>query len=145
MNLDDKNIKALVGDNTKREINILNVSSLNMALVGDAVEALYLRTWFATNTTLNVNSVTKKINKIVNAGAQAQSLKLIEPFLIGQELEVCRRARNTHTNSTAKNYSVVEYRYATAFEALLGYLYLTNNIERIQFIMKKVLNIFNLE
>ena len=128
-----------VGD----EVDAKNISSLNFALVGDAVQSLYLRTWFVKNTTLNVNVVTKKINQLVNAGAQAKSFKLIEPVLNEQETEVCRRARNTHTHSVAKNYSVIEYRLATAFEALLGYLYLTNQIERLEFVLNYVLN--NLE
>lgn len=127
------------GFDQKKEIDVLNISSLNLALVGDAVEALYLRTLFAKHTTLNVNLVTKRINKIVNAGAQARSLRLIEKYLTEEELGVCKRARNTHTHSTAKNYSVLDYRRATAFEALLGYLYLTQRHERIDFILNLIL------
>lgn len=114
--------------------------SLVLALVGDSVESLFLREWFATHTDLKVNAITKKVNQLVNARAQAESLKLIEDGLTSDELDVVKRARNTHTHSTAKNYSVIDYRHATAFEALLGYLYLTGNKARIDEILTKVIN-----
>ena len=118
-------------------------NSLSLALIGDAVESLWLRQNFVERGDLNVNIITKRINKIVNAGAQAESLELIKGNLTSDELDVIKRARNTHTHSTAKNYSVIEYRHATAFEALLGYLYLTCQHDRIEKIMQTVKSHFD--
>lgn len=119
-----------------------NTQSLVLALVGDAVEALYFRIWFANNSDLKVNAITKKINSMVNAHAQAQCYKYLEHELSEKELEICRRARNTHTHSTAKNFSVIDYRYATAFEALLGFLKLSGQVGRIEYILDKIRNNF---
>lgn len=123
------------------KIDAKNKNSLVLALVGDAVESLWLRERFAKETDLNVNAITKKINKLVNASAQAKSLELIEKSLNEDEVSVVRRARNSHTHSTAKNYSVIDYRHATAFEALLGYLYLSEQNERINQIMETVFTV----
>ncbi|MBO4569971.1 MAG: ribonuclease III [Clostridia bacterium] len=119
--------------------NVKNKQSLVYALVGDAVESLVLRKHFAITTDLNPNAITRVINKIVNAKAQAESFRLIEESLTSEEKDVAKRARNTHTHSTAKNYSVIDYRYATAFEAVLGYLYLNDRKERIDEILEVVL------
>ena len=124
------------------KIDVKNKNSLVLALVGDAVESLWLREWFAKTTDLKVNAITKRINKLVNANAQAKSLALIEDQLNEDEASVVRRARNSHTHSTAKNYSVIDYRYATAFEALLGYLFLTEQTKRIDDILERVVEEF---
>lgn len=118
------------------------VQPLVLALVGDSVESLKLREWFAKNSDLKVNAITKKINTMVNAHSQAESLRLVEKDLSPDEIEIVMRARNTHTHSTAKNYSVIDYRFATAFEALLGYLYLSKKEERLNLILNKVCTFF---
>jgi len=121
---------------------VKNKNSLVLALVGDSVESLWLRKYFAENSDFTVNAITKKINKIVNANAQSESLRHVEPFLNDEEKSIVKRARNSHTHSTAKNYSVIDYRYATAFEALLGFLFLSEQKDRIDFILTKVIKFF---
>ena len=64
-----------------------------------------------------------------------QTYKKVESILTEEELEIARRARNTHKNSKAKNFSYSEYIYATALEAVLGYLYLTNQKNRLDEIL----------
>lgn len=111
---------------------------LVLALVGDSVHSLSLRTRLAKTCDLNAHDITLLVNKMVNASAQAKAFRFVENILTEEEKAVANRARNTHTHSTAKNFSVLDYRYATAFEALLGYLYLTKNQERIDYILDMV-------
>lgn len=108
---------------------------LVLALVGDSVHSLNLRMRLASTCDLNAHDITLLTNKMVNASAQAKAFRVVENILTEEERAVANRARNTHTHSTAKNFSVLDYRYATAFEALLGYLYLTNNQARINYII----------
>lgn len=114
---------------------ILNTNPLALALIGDSVFSLYIRQFVLNNHNVNANALTKMVNGYVNAGSQYKSYRKIEPFLTQEELEICHRARNANIHSKAKNYSVTEYIYATAFEALLGYLYLTNNNDRLNYIL----------
>ena len=108
---------------------------LVLALIGDSVNSLFLRERLAKTSDLNAHDITVIVNKMVNASAQASAFRLVENILTLKEKGVANRARNTHTHSTAKNYSVLDYRYATAFEALLGYLYLEKNEQRINQIL----------
>ena len=74
-----------------------------------------------------VNSLTKQTAEKVNAKAQEQALFKIINLLSEDEQDIVRRARNSNIHTKAKNYSIEEYRHATAFEALVGYLFLTKN------------------
>ena len=116
--------------------------SLVLALIGDSVHALYLRTRLAKTSDLNAHDITIIVNKLVNASSQARAFRLIESTLTEEEESVAKHARNTHTHSTAKNYSVIDYRYATAFEALLGFLYLNKNEARINKILDETIQDF---
>ena len=109
--------------------NLLSPSVL--AFVGDAVYGLYVRTKLA-----EVNRPSGELHKLsvklVNATAQAEAFRLIEPMLTEKELSVFKRGRNAHSSHSAKNQSDADYRYATGLEALYGYLYLCGNTERIK-------------
>ena len=131
------------GSGVKTKDDTKNIQPLVLALVGDSVETLLLRQRFAKLTDLKVNEITKAINSLVNASSQAESLKLIEGDLTADENDVARRARNTHTHSTAKNYDVVSYRHATAFEAILGYDYLLGDIERVNMFLDKICSFYS--
>ena len=89
----------------------------------------------------NVNDLQKEAIKYVSAKAQCEILKkLIDSnILTEEELDIVRRARNHKTISHPKNCDIVTYKYATGFEALIGYLKLENRIERINEIMKNIL------
>ncbi len=123
----------------KGEEEINQISPITWAYVGDAVYELYIRTQLVNNTDLKPHKLHTEAIKYVKAKAQADILRKIENDLTQEELEIVRRGRNTQTHHIAKNASLHEYRYATAFEALIGYLYLTNQYERLNFILKKVL------
>ena len=100
-----------------------------LAFVGDAVYGLLVRTRLSA-----VNRPSGELHrlsvKLVNATAQAQAFKFIEPKLTEHELSVFRRGRNFHTGSSPKNSSKAEYHAATGLEALFGYLYLSDNKSR---------------
>ena len=114
----------------KDEIN--QISPLVWAYVGDAVYELFVRTYLIDNTKLNAHKLHIEAIKYVKAGAQADLLKKIYENLSEEEKDIVRRARNTNNHHLPKNSNVTEYMYSTAFEALIGYLYLTKKYERIK-------------
>lgn len=120
------------------EIRLLN--PLVMAFVGDSVYSTYIKSKVLNLHGKKVNNLTKETALLVNAKAQEQALFKIMDFLLEEEMDIVKRARNTNIHTKAKNYSIEEYRYATAFEALIGYLYLTKNIERLNILLNKVFN-----
>lgn len=107
--------------------NLLSPSVL--AFVGDAVYGLYVRTYLS-----EVNRPSGELHKLsvklVNATAQAEAFKLIEPNLTEKEISVFKRGRNFHTGNTPKNSTGGEYHTATGLEVLFGFLYLSNQNER---------------
>lgn len=115
---------------------IQKFNPLALALVGDAVFSLFVREHVLSQHNTNANALTRIVNSYVNAGSQYKIYRKIEPILTEQEIDICHRARNSNIHSKAKNYSVTEYIYATAFEALLGYLYLTDSKDRLNKILK---------
>lgn len=117
----------------------LQLSSLVLAYMGDAVYEKYVREYVIKQGHFNNGQLHKKAIKYVSAKGQVEALKKIEELLTDEEKDVVRRGRNSHPHSTAKNADVVEYKYATGFEALMGYLYLTEQTERIDDLLQKVL------
>jgi len=107
--------------------NLLSPSVL--AFVGDAVYGLYVRTYLS-----EVNRPSGELHKLsvklVNATAQAEAFKIIEPNLTEKELSVFKRGRNFHTGNTPKNSTGGEYHTATGLETLFGFLYLSNQNDR---------------
>ena len=75
--------------------------------------------------------------------SKEETLKKITDFLTDEEKDIVRRGRNTQNHHVAKNSNVIEYAYATAFEALIGYLYLTKQDERLEEILKETLNVIH--
>ena len=123
--------------NRNKEIEDVNqMSPLTWAYVGDCVYELYIRTKLVDTTKLKPHELHIKSVKYVKAKAQAETLKKLETILTEEEKEIVRRGRNTQTHHIAKNASMQDYMYATAFEALIGYLYLTKQDDRLSEIMK---------
>ena len=112
------------------EIN--QMSPLVWAYVGDCVFELYIRTNLVDNTRLKPHKLHIESIKYVKAGAQAKFLNQIYEELTDEEKDIVRRARNTTNHHLPKNSSVQEYMYSTAFEALIGYLYLTKKYDRVK-------------
>ena len=115
------------------EINML--SPLTWAYVGDCIYELYIRTDLVNKTKLKPHKLHIETIKYVKAKAQADILKRIEENLTEKELEIVRRGRNAENHHLPKNADPADYMYSTAFEGLIGYLYLTKQ-ERLKEIFK---------
>lgn len=109
---------------------------LVLAFVGDAVHTLYVREHFARQGDYTVNQLNRMVKEKVNAKKQCEVILKLEPILSDEEKDVARQARNSVKGQRAKNYSVFEYNHATAFEALVGYLYITKKSARLEEILR---------
>lgn len=122
-----------------REKDILEVntmSPLTWAYVGDAVYELFIRMNLVNTKKSKPHMLHIESIKYVKAEAQANILKRIYDELTEDEKDIVRRGRNAENHHLPKNANVQEYMYATAYEALLGYLYLTKQTQRLQEILK---------
>lgn len=124
----------------KRSIEeVRQMSPLTWAYVGDSVYEQYIRTYLINTTKLKPHELHIKAIKYVKAKAQADILQGLEKILTEEEKDIVRRGRNTQTHHIAKNASVQDYMYSTAFEALIGYLYLTKQDERLCELLERVI------
>ena len=114
-----------------QEIDVNQMSPLVWAYMGDSVYEQYIRNYLVTNTKYKPHKLHIEATKFVKASAQAEVLKKLEDILTEEEKEIVRRTRNTENHHIAKNASVQDYMYATAFEGLIGYLHLTKQFERL--------------
>ena len=117
------------------KIDVNQMSPLVWAYIGDSVYEQYIREYLVTNTKYKPHKLHMEATKYVKAGAQAEILKKLETELTDEELDIVRRTRNTQNHHLPKNASVTEYMYSTAFEALIGYLYLTKQDKRLDEIL----------
>lgn len=106
-------------------------SPLALAYMGDAVYEVLIRTRVMNRGSMQVNKMHKKSASLVKAEAQARMIQALQEELTEEETAVYKRGRNAHSASSAKNASIRDYRMATGFEALVGYLYLTGQYERL--------------
>ena len=120
-------------------VDIREQSPLSLAFVGDAVYSLLIRQHFVTSKRYNINVLNKMTVKYVSAHGQFMALELIRELLTEEEAAVAKRGQNASKASVAKNASVAEYRASTGFEALLGYLKLTGQGERIEYLVTYIL------
>ena len=107
------------------------MSPLALAYIGDTVYDLYIRTMFVEKTDLSPRLLHKNCSCYVCAAGQKEAYMRILPILTEEERSVFRRGRNAHSGTIPKNAAVGDYRMATGFEALLGYLFLTGREERL--------------
>ena len=114
---------------------------LALAFVGDCVYELYIRNMLISEKYRDVNELHRKSVFFVKAKAQAQILHALESELTEEEVNIVRRGRNAHPHTVPKNADVVDYRYATAFETLIGYIYLSGDSERLEYILQKSVEI----
>ncbi len=119
----------------RKEVNLM--SPLVWAYVGDSVYDLYIRNYLIQTTNLKPHKLHIEAIKYVKARAQARTLEKLQDILTDEEKEIVRRTRNTENHHVAKNADVADYMYATAFEGLIGYLYLCGEKERLEEILNK--------
>ena len=108
---------------------------LTWAYIGDCVYELYVRTKLVNETNLKPHYLHIEAIKKVKAKAQAETLNKIYEELTEEEKDIVRRGRNAENHHLPKNANVQEYMYSTAFEALIGYLYLTKQEKRLKQIL----------
>lgn len=120
----------------KGEAEVNMMSPLTWAYVGDAVYELYIRTNLVNKTKLKPHKLHIESIKYVKAKAQANILKKIMDKLTDDEKEIVRRARNAENHHLPKNAEPEDYMYSTAFEGLIGYLYLCKKDERLKEILE---------
>ena len=115
-----------------------SMSPLIWAYIGDAVYETYIREYLISTTNLKPHKLHLEAIKYVKAKSQAQILEKLQDILTDEEKEIVRRGRNTQNHHLPKNADPADYMYATAFESLIGYLYLTKQTERLNEILKKI-------
>ncbi|KXZ38959.1 ribonuclease-3 family protein [Alkalithermobacter thermoalcaliphilus JW-YL-7 = DSM 7308] len=115
---------------------------LVLAYIGDSVYEVYVRKYLVEKyNNIKVNELHKKATQFVKAKSQCIIVKNLENELTDKEMSIVKRARNQKSNTIPKNAQVIDYKYATAFEALIGYLYLSNDIERMEYLIQKSIKI----
>lgn len=138
-------LKKLKKEFECEEVDLRNYSPLTLAFLGDCVFDLMIRTVIVERGNRAAESLHKKKSVIVKAQTQAQIAECLLESLSDEELAVYKRGRNAKSYSTAKNASVTDYRKATGFEALLGYLYLQDKEDRIIQLIKIALHQLEME
>jgi len=116
----------------KNDKKVYELNAIKLAYMGDSVFTMYVRKHFIMNTDKKNADLNKCVNNIVCAGNQSKLMDMVRQSLSDIESEIVNRAKNLHFNNIAKNSTPEDYTKATEFEALLGYLYLTNQNERLQ-------------
>lgn len=135
----------LSSDENLNDINLIDkylyLNPLALAYIGDAVYELNIRKYLVTRGITRVNDLTSKAKEYVSAKKQAIFVQelITKNFFKENELEIIRRGRNSKSHKAPKNTDIVTYKYSTGFEALIGYLYLENNIDRINEIIKEII------
>ncbi len=115
----------------KTETQLNTMSPLTWAYIGDSVFELYIRTYLVKKTNLKPHKLHIEAIKYVKAQAQANILNKIYDKLSEEEQDIIRRTRNTENHHLPKNANLTDYQYATAFEGLIGYLYLSGKEDRL--------------
>lgn len=115
----------------------LKMHPMTLAFIGDAVQSLYARTRISLSSTSKTGILHKEVTKVVKAVHQAQVAERLMEELDDIEADVFRRARNCQIQTSAKHAERGEYRRASGFEAVLGYLYITGQNDRLSRFLDK--------
>lgn len=122
--------ELIVPKKDEREVNMMN--PLVWAYIGDNVYELFVRNYLINESNAKVHELHVHAIKYVKAAAQSKILQLIEPMLTEEESNIVRRTRNTQNHHIPKNADPADYMYATAFEGLVGFLFLTKQTKRLK-------------
>lgn len=121
---------------------LLTISPLVLAYLGDTVYESYVREYLIKkNINKKVNDLHKSAIKYVNAKVQATVIHAIEDELTEDEERIYKRGRNQKSHTSPKNADIIDYKHATGFEALIGYLHLNNESDRLNYIISKGIDI----
>lgn len=121
-------------------MDVKNKNALALAYIGDAIYEVYIRKYLLERGLEKVNKLQREAIKYVSAKGQAKYLQMMidEDFLTKEELLIVMRARNHKNNSHPRNTDIITYKNATGLEALIGYLYLKDNLNRLTEIMNYI-------
>ena len=118
------------------EVDIREYSPLTLAYIGDCIYDLVIKSLVINEGNKQVNKLHQETSKLVQASAQSLMMRTMQEHLTEEEHAVYKRGRNAKSVSPAKNQSITDYRRATGFEALLGYLYLKKDYKRLLELVK---------
>lgn len=127
----EESLKAIADAFPLDAQKVKTYSALSFAYIGDSVYDLIIRTMITTRGNTKPNKYHRRAIEYVNAAAQTCMMEKIKPYLNEEEKVIFRRGKNAKPASCAKNQSHHDYRIATGFETLIGYLYLTGQVARI--------------
>lgn len=130
--------------NVKKQ-DIRTYSPLTLAYIGDGVFDLIIRTVVVDKGNTSPNELHRHTSSIVKAHTQALMAEALMEELTEEEHDVYRRGRNAKSFTTAKNATVADYRKATGFEALMGYLYLEDRFDRAVYLSRRALDLLGIE
>ena len=127
------------------DVDIRTYSPLTLAYIGDCIFELVIRTVVVGKGNARPDSLDRRASRIAKAHTQAVIIEYLEGMLTAEEADIYRRGRNAHSRTMAKNATVADYRKATGLEALAGYLYLTDQFERLLELIKTAVSGLKLE
>ena len=119
-----------------QEVDIRELSPLTLAYIGDSIYDLIIKSLVINRGNKQVQKLHKETSSLVQASAQSMMMRAMQEELTDEERAVYKRGRNAKSVSPAKNQSITDYRRATGFEALLGYLYLKEDWKRMLDLVK---------
>ena len=126
------------------DVDIRTYSPLTLAYIGDGIFDIVIRSVVVAKGNSRANDLHKRTSKIVKAHTPALMIEALEGELTEEEADIYRRGRNAKSGTMAKNASMSDYRKATGFEALMGYLYLKDDFERIVFLTKRAMELLEI-
>lgn len=128
-----------------KEQDVRAYSPLTLAYIGDAIYELVIRSVVVNRANRSANDLHKKTVRYVKAEMQSAMIQALASELTPDEEAVYKRGRNAKSYSVAKNASLGDYRKATGFEALMGYLYLTGETDRMLYLIQKGIELTGME
>lgn len=114
-----------------KEVDIREYSPLTLAYIGDSIYDLVIKTLVINEGNQQVHKLHAKTSELVQASAQSKMMRTLQELLTEEEHVIYKRGRNAKSVSPAKNQTLTDYRRATGFEALMGYLYLKKDMKRL--------------
>ena len=137
----EKSVEFEIADYIKEVLEMKEVESegyspLTLAYIGDSIYDLIIKTKVISEGNKQVKKLHQETSSMVQASAQSEMMRVLQPLLTEEEHAVYRRGRNAKSVSPAKNQSLTDYRRATGFEALMGYLYLKKEWKRLLDLVK---------
>ncbi len=134
--MDEELLRNLCEGTAVKKGDLNSYSPLVLAFLGDAVYELYIRSLIVAEGNAPVHKLHKRSVTFVKAKAQSDTIHRLMDLLNEEEQDIVRRGRNAKSGTIPKNADVAEYKYATGFETLLGYLYLKRDFPRLLQLLK---------